>query len=127
MSIASRGTVTVGDGALIGGFVVTGNAPKTLLIRGVGPALTAFGVAGALADPALTIYQGSEALATNAGWANRAAIAAAGTQVGAFALAAGSRDAALLVTLSPGSYTAQVKAAQVTSSGVALIEIYEVP
>jgi hypothetical protein len=127
ISIASRGTVTAGDGALIGGFVVTGNAPKTLLIRGVGPALTAFGVAGALADPALTIYQGSEALATNAGWANRAAIAAAGTQVGAFALAAGSRDAALLVTLSPGSYTAQVKAAQVTSSGVALIEIYEVP
>ena len=48
-------------------------------------------------------------------------------QVGAFALTAGSRDAALLVTLKPGSYTAQVKAAQVTSSGVALIEIYEVP
>jgi len=40
---------------------------------------------------------------------------------------AGSRDAALLVTLKPGSYTAQVKAAQSASSGVALIEIYEVP
>jgi hypothetical protein len=48
-------------------------------------------------------------------------------QVGAFALTAGSRDAALLVTLKPGSYTAQVKAAQSASSGVALIEIYEVP
>jgi hypothetical protein len=127
VSIASRGTVTAGDGALIGGFVVTGNSPKTLLIRGVGPALTAFGVAGALADPVLTIYDGGEALATNAGWANLAEITTAATQAGAFALTAGSRDAALLVTLKPGSYTAQVKAAQSASSGVALIEIYEVP
>ena len=127
VSIASRGTVTVGDGALIGGFVVVGNAPKTLLIRGIGPALTRFGLVGVLADPVLTIYDGGEALATNAGWANSAAIATAATEAGAFALAAGSRDAALLVTLKPGSYTAQVKASQVTSSGVALIEIYEVP
>jgi hypothetical protein len=127
VSIASRGTVTVGDGTLIGGFVVVGNAPKTLLIRGIGPTLTSFGLVGALADPVLTIYQDGEAIATNAGWANNAAIATAATQAGAFALAAGSRDAALLVTLKPGSYTAQVKAAQVTSSGVALIEIYEVP
>jgi hypothetical protein len=127
VSIASRGTVTVGDGALIGGFVVVGNSPKTLLIRGIGPTLTSFGLVGALADPVLTIYQDGEAIATNAGWANNAAIATAATQAGAFALAAGSRDAALLVTLKPGSYTAQVKAAQVTSSGVALIEIYEVP
>jgi 6-phosphogluconolactonase (cycloisomerase 2 family) len=127
VSIASRGTVTVGDGALIGGFVVVGNAPKTLLIRGIGPTLTRFGLVGVLADPVLTIYDGGEALATNAGWANSAAIATAATEAGAFALAAGSRDAALLVTLKPGSYTAQVKASQVTSSGVALIEIYEVP
>jgi hypothetical protein len=127
VSIASRGTVSVGDGALIGGFVVVGNAPKTLLIRGIGPALTRFGLVGALADPVLTIYDGGEALATNAGWANSAAIATAATQAGAFALAAGSGDAALLVTLKPGAYTAQVKAAQSASSGVALIEIYEVP
>jgi hypothetical protein len=63
----------------------------------------------------------------NAGWANLAEITTAATQAGAFALTAGSRDAALLVTLKPGSYTAQVKAAQSASSGVALIEIYEVP
>ena len=79
------------------------------------------------ADPVLTIYQDGEALATNEGWANFAEITTAATQAGAFALTADSRDAALLVTLKPGSYTAQVKATQVTSSGVALIEIYEVP
>ena len=127
VSIASRGTVTPGDGALIGGFVVTGNSPKTLLIRGIGPALTAFGVAGALADPALTIYQDSKVITTNEGWANSAAIAAAAIQTGAFALSSTSKDAAVLLTLSPGAYSAQVKSAKNASSGVALIEIYEVP
>ncbi len=127
ISIASRGTVTAGDGALIGGFVVTGNSPKTLLIRGVGPALTGFGVAGALADPALTIYQDSKVITTNEGWANSAAIATAAIQTGAFALPSGSKDAAVLLTLSPGAYSAQVKSAKNASSGVALIEIYEVP
>jgi hypothetical protein len=127
ISIASRGTVTAGDGALIGGFVVTGNAPKTLLIRGVGPALTGFGVAGALADPALTIYQDSKVITTNEGWANSAAIATAAIQTGAFALPSGSKDAAVLITLNPGAYSAQVKSAKNASSGVALIEIYEVP
>ena len=127
ISIASRGTVTPGDGALIGGFVVTGNSPKTLLIRGIGPALTAFGVAGALADPSLTIYQDSKVITTNEGWANSAAIAAAAIQTGAFALPSGSKDAAVLLTLSPGAYSAQIKSAKNASSGVALIEIYEVP
>jgi hypothetical protein len=112
---------------LIGGFVVTGNAPKTLLIRGIGPALTIFGVAGALADPALTIYQDGKVVATNEGWANSAAIATAAIETGAFALPSGSKDAAVLLTLNHGAYSAQIKSAKNASSGVALIEIYEVP
>ena len=98
---------------LIGGFVVTGNAPKTLLIRGIGPALT--------------IYLESKVVATNEGWANSAAIAAAAIQTGAFTLPSGSKDAAVLLTLNPGAYTAQIKSAKNAASGVALIEIYEVP
>ena len=127
VNISSRGRVTPDDGVLIGGFVVTGNSPKTLLIRGIGPALSAFGIAGALADPALTIYQDSKAIATNEGWANNAAITTAAIQTGAFILASGSKDAAVLITLNPGAYTAQIKSAKNASSGVALIEIYEVP
>jgi len=127
VNISSRGRVTPDDGVLIGGFVVTGNAPKTLLIRGIGPALTAFGIAGVLVDPALTIYQDSKVIATNEGWANNAAIATAAIQSGAFTLASGSKDAAVLITLNPGAYTAQIKSAKNASSGVALIEIYEVP
>ena len=107
--------------------MVTGNSPKTLLIRGIGPALTAFGVAGALADPELTIYQDSKVITTNEGWANSAAIAAAAIKTGAFALSSGSKDAAVLLTLSPGAYSAQIKSAKNAPSGVALIEIYELP
>ena len=127
MNISSRGRVTPDDGVLIGGFVVTGNAPKTLLVRGIGPALTNFGIAGALADPALTIYQDGKAIATNEGWANSAAITAAAIQTGAFTLPSGSKDSAVLITPNPGAYTAQNISAKNASSGVALIEIYEVP
>jgi len=112
---------------LIGGFIVTGNHPKTLLIRGIGPALTNFGITGALADPSLTIYQEGKVISTNEGWASSAAIATAAIQTGAFALPAGSKDASVLITLNPGAYTAQIKSAKNASSGVALIEIYEVP
>ena len=127
VNISSRGRVTPDDGVLIGGFVVTGNSPKTLLIRGIGPALTNFGIAGALADPALTIYQDGKIVATNEGWANSAAITTAAIQTGAFTLPSGSKDAAVLITLNPGAYTAQIKSAKNASSGVALIEIYELP
>ena len=109
--------------ALIG--VTLGTAVGVL--PGIGPALTNFGIAGALADPALTIYQDSKAIATNEGWANNAAITTAAIQTGAFTLASGSKDAAVLITLNPGAYTAQIKSAKNASSGVALIEIYEVP
>jgi hypothetical protein len=127
VNISSRGLVTPDDGVLIGGFIVTGNSPKTLLIRGIGPALTAFGIAGVLADPALTIYQDSKVITTNEGWANSAAITTAAIQTGAFTLPSGSKDAAVLITLNPGAYTAQIKSAKNASSGVALIETYEVP
>jgi hypothetical protein len=127
VNISSRGLVTPDDGLLIGGFVVKGNYPKTLLIRGVGPGLSNFGVNGVLGDPSLTIYQDSKVIATNEGWANSAALATAASQTGAFALPSGSKDAAVLITLNPGAYTAQIKSAKNTSAGVALIEIYEVP
>jgi hypothetical protein len=139
VNISTRGTVDVGaDGGLIGGFVVTGNAPKKVLIRGVGPGLGAFGVAGTLADPRLAVYSGSTLVAQNDDWsvptaltatqtaATAAEISAAAMQVGGFALGAGSKDAAVLLTLAPGAYTAQVSAAN-NATGVALVEIYEVP
>ena len=137
VNISSRGTVEASDGVLIGGFVVTGNSPKRVLVRGVGAALAGFGVAGALADPRLAIYAGTALVAQNDDWstptavvgqaaATAAELADAARTVGAFAFGAGSRDAAVLVTLAPGAYTAQVGGAA-GQTGVALVEVYELP
>lgn len=138
VNIATRGMVEAGDGVLIGGFVIKGTNPKKILIRGVGPQLGAFGVTGTLADPRLTVSSGQTTIAQNDNWsipvtvvggqapATATEIAAAAKAVGAFDLTAGSADAAVLLTLPPGVYTAQI-AGNGTTTGVALVEIYEVP
>ncbi len=128
-NLSVRVNVQPGDGALIGGFVIQGPAYKRLLIRGVGPSLKGFGLANALNDAVLTLYSGQTVVATNDVWsasANAAAVTAATQSVGAFALAPGSEDAALLVTLPPGAYTVQVSGKN-NAAGTALLEIYEVP
>ncbi len=129
VNLSTRGEVGTGGDILIVGIVVNGTAAKKLLIRGIGPALGAFGVSGALNDPRLQLYQGSTLIRENDNWAestDNAAIAATGVGVGAFALETGSKDSALLLYLAPGSYTAQVSGVGGTT-GVALVEIYEVP
>ena len=131
INLSTRGDVGTGENILIGGFIVTGNAPKKVLVRAIGPSLTAFGVAGALADPRLRVFNGAALIAENDNWsivpADTAATAQAARDTGAFALANGSKDAALILTLAPGAYTAQVSGADGASTGVALIEVYEVP
>jgi surface antigen len=130
INISSRGQVNVGSGALIAGFVVTGNAPKKILLRGVGPTLASFGVTGVLADPILTLFDNSgNTIAQNDNWGSEGDgpdIITVSNQVGAFALPTGSKDAVLLVTLTPGLYTMQVSGTA-GSTGVALVEVYEVP
>ena len=127
-NVSARMNVTAGEGTLIAGLVIAGNAPKTVLIRGVGPTLSLFGVAGVLANPTITVFAGSNSIATNDDWetgaSSAAQITAASVRVGAFALQAGSKDAALLVTLEPGTYTVQVTGVANTT-GVALVEIYD--
>lgn len=128
-SLSALNQVGTGANILIAGFNLAGTGPKTLLIRAVGPALDQFGVGGTLADPQIAVYTGSTLTVSNDNWSsegNAVQVAATAAQVGAFALPAGSRDAALLVTLPPGSYTAQVSGVGGTT-GVALVEVYEVP
>ena len=129
INASTRAFVGTGDSVLIPGFVVGGTGTIRLLVRAVGPTLGAFGVTGTLADPTITLFRGAAALATNDNWstaANAAEVASAGAAVGAFALPAGSRDAALLVTLAPGSYSAVVSGVGNTT-GTALVELYVVP
>ncbi len=125
VNVSARANVGTGGDVLIAGFVVSGNVKKKLLIRGVGPTLTGYGVAGALNDPKLEVYAGSTLQTANDDWGGSPTLSAAFEQVYAFPLPAASRDAALLVELAPGQYTAQVSGVNSTT-GVALIEVYEV-
>jgi CubicO group peptidase (beta-lactamase class C family) len=128
VNASARTQVGTGANVLIAGFTIAGPAAKTVLIRAVGPTLASFGVAGALADPTLTVLSSRGPLATNDNWStgSGAAVGQAAGAVGAFALPSGSLDAALLLSLAPGSYTAQVGGVRDTT-GVALVEVYDVP
>ncbi|MBL9202272.1 MAG: hypothetical protein JNL39_17305, partial [Opitutaceae bacterium] len=100
INVSTRGFVPAG-GSLTPGFVLSGGGTKRLLVRGVGPTLARFGLAGALADPRLELVPlGSLApLASNDDWVASAALSSTSTAVGAFALDAASRDSALLTDL----------------------------
>jgi hypothetical protein len=131
VNMSARTNVGTGGSILIAGFSITGDAPKQVLIRAIGPSLAPFGVTGVLADPQLALFrQGATTpLQQNDHWLsspNAAQLGLASAQVGAFTLPANSRDAAILATLDPGSYSAQVSGVGNTT-GVALVEVYEVP
>ncbi|MBI5382307.1 MAG: delta-60 repeat domain-containing protein [Opitutae bacterium] len=131
-NLSSRTQVVDGQ-PFIDGLVVGGSAPRRLLIRGVGPALAAYNVAGVLADPVLSFHavDGTQ-IAQNNDWqspatggASATEVAAAAKSVGAFDLATGSKDAALIVTVAPGVYTVQLSGANRTS-GAAMVEVYDI-
>ncbi len=124
-NLSARNRVGTGADILIAGFYLAGTGTQRVLVRAVGPGLTALGVTGALADPRLEVHDATGLVAANDNW--DAALAATFAQVAAFPLTAGSRDAALVLTLPAGrTYTAQVFGAAGTT-GEALIEIYELP
>jgi hypothetical protein len=126
-NISARVQVGTGGNILIAGFSIGGSAAVTVLIRASGPALVQFGVPGTLPDPQLQLYSGSTVLASNLGWGGNAQIASRASSVGAFPWTSSvSSDSALLITLPPGGYTAQVAGAS-NDTGVALVEVYEVP
>jgi len=126
INISTRGFVGTGGNILIAGFAIAGTSPQTVLIRASGPALTPFGVTGVLPDPKLTLMSGSNAVATNTGWGGSTQIAAAAAQVGAFSWGTtATPDSAILTTLQPGNYTAEVAGAS-GDTGDALVEVYVV-
>jgi YVTN family beta-propeller protein len=127
-NISARTFVGNGGGILIAGFVISGSTSQTVLIRASGPALAAFNVSGLLPDPMLQLYDGSQTLiAANFGWGGNPQIASVAASVGAFKWPSStSDDSAILVTLPPGSYTAQVSG-DTGDQGIALVEVYAVP
>ncbi len=125
-NVSSRAATGAGSAALISGFVIGGGSAERVLLRGVGPALAQFGAVGAVADPAISLYDATGfELGGNDNWVSSVAdVSVASRQAGAFALPAGSKDAAVLATLPPGAYTVQIRAA---TAGAALLEIYDLP
>jgi uncharacterized protein (DUF1800 family) len=125
VNVSTLTRVGTGGDVLIAGFGISGTTPKQVLIRAVGPRLATapFSVQGTLANPLLTVFNSSNvAVASNDNWL--AADAAAFGSVGAFALNANSQDAAVVTTLPPGTYSAQVSGVGGTT-GLAIVEVYE--
>ena len=123
-NISARGQVLSGNEVMIGGFVIGGATPKTVVVRARGPSLAPFGIANALANPTLQLVRSADqsSVASNDNWgsaANAGAIAASG-----FAPSS-SLESAVLVTLGPGAYTAVVAGAA-GSTGVGMVEVFEV-
>lgn len=133
-NFAARGSVGSDQAPLTAGFVVSGYTTRKYLLRVAGPALAAAGLtSGVLADPRLRLVRtagGLEyAFGENDNWdgtSAHSAVAEAAGKVGAFPFASGSRDAALVVALPPGIYTATASATG-SASGIALLELYELP
>ena len=131
INISTRGNVGSGANVMIGGLSINGTAPKKLLIRGAGPGLAALGVSGTLSAPHLQLFDNNQNLIRdNYAWEtgnDAALVTAAAKSSGAFAFASGSADSAILIVLQPGTYTAEVSGATTAATGIALIEVYEVP
>lgn len=110
-----------GENVLIGGFIITGQSPRKVIVRAMGPSLSAADVPDALADPMLTLHSsGGSALAANDNWRDtqEAQIEATGIPP------RDELESAIVATLSPGNYTAIVTGKNQTS-GVGLLEIYD--
>ena len=109
-----------GDQVLIGGFIVTGNAPKMVILRAIGPSLSGSGIANPLANPVLELRAGDGTLITsNDDWtSDRAAIEATGLQP------TDDLESAIVASLDPGSYTA-IMSGSTGGTGVGLVEAYD--
>lgn len=123
-NVSARNHVGTGDNILIAGFVIEGSNKKHVLIRGVGPGLNfQFGLTGILNNPKVTLYTSDGAvIASNDNWSS--SLTSTFARLGGFDLENGSQDAALVVALEPGVYTAQVAGAD-GGTGEALVEIYD--
>lgn len=129
-NFSARAPAGAGSAACIAGFVIGGEQPRRLLLRGVGPALQQWGVADAVPDPALRVYDAEGRLiASNDNWqaqtsgSTAAEVSSAALSVSAFALPLGGKDAAVVVELPPGAYTVHVGGAV---AGTVLAEVYEI-
>jgi T5SS/PEP-CTERM-associated repeat protein len=122
LNISTRAQVGTGDNVLIAGFIVQGNEPKTVLLRGIGPSLTAFGVSGALANPTLELRDSDgELIFSNDDWMDSPQKQQI---IDSTIPPADDLESAILATLDPGAYTTILRGAN-DGTGVGLLEVYD--
>ncbi len=126
-NVSTRGFVQTGDNIMIGGFIVVNNSVK-VVVRAIGPSLTAVGVVGALADPNLELHGANGALIlANDNWKLRTDGSSQQAEIEATGVApTNDLESALVATLQPGNYTAQIRGKD-NSTGIGVVELYALP
>ncbi|GAB5560362.1 MAG: hypothetical protein SynsKO_20090 [Synoicihabitans sp.] len=131
LNLSTRVSLRGPADALVLGLVLAGETPRTVLLRAVGPGLSAYGVNSPLADPAVEVFSNEIVMGGNDNWSSddesATQLRVAADLVGAFPLETGSSDAALQLTLPPGVYTATIKGNAEGAGGTVLAEIYLLP
>jgi len=122
LNLSTRGLVSTGDNVLIGGFIISGTNPKSIVLRALGPSLSSFGLSDVLTDPVLSVYNSSGTLiASNDNWQsdpNHFIVEANGLAP------ANLLQSATVQTLVPGAYTVIVTGKDPTP-GIGLVELYD--
>ena len=122
LNLSTRARVLSGDNVLIGGFIINGNDPKSVIVRGIGPSS---GIAGALADPTLELFSGDTLIASNNNWKTRPDGSSQQAEVEATTIPpTNDLESALVQTLAPGPYTAVLRGSG-GGTGIGLIEVYD--
>ena len=123
LNLSTRGLISVGDNVLIGGFIITGTSPKSMVLRALGPSLSGFGLSDVLTDPVLKVYDSSGTLiAINDNWQSdpiHFAVEANGLAP------ANLSESAIARSLAPGAYTVIVSGKDATP-GIGLVELYDI-
>jgi hypothetical protein len=120
LNISTRLRVETGDNVLIGGFIITGTEAKTVLVRGIGPSLSAFGLTGALADPTLELHEADGTVVTNDNWRDTQQQEISATMIPP----SNDLESAIIATLAPGAHTAILRGNN-GGTGVGLVEVYD--
>jgi hypothetical protein len=119
-NVSTRGSVGTGESVIIGGFIVGDGQNPTMVIRGIGPSLSAAGIRNPLPDPMLELHDANgQLIAMNNNWkdSQQAAIEATGLAP------AKDQESAIMQALPPGNYTTILRGNR-NSTGVALVELY---
>ena len=122
LNLSTRARVLNGDNVLIGGFIINGNDPKSVIVRGIGPSS---GVPGALSDPTLELFSGNTLVASNNDWKTRPDGSSQQAEVEATSIPpTNDVESALVRTLAPGPYTAVLRG-NGGGTGIGLVEVYD--